>query len=130
MLVLCKAVPGLILQVHTGASSEGDFVKSQHHLLPPAIERQAVAACIQHWLQVEDLRRMTAAAVVIQASWKGYKAQVAFRKLQTSVPIIQQAVRQWKFRKDLRLFQDNQAAHAVQQQARTLQQVAGPALSY
>lgn len=113
-------MPGLILQVHTTA--EGDFVESQHHVLPPAVERQAVAACLQHWVQVEDLRRMTAAAVVVQASWKGYKAQVAFRKLKISVPIIQQAVRQWKFRKDFRLFQDNRAAHVVQ--------VAGPALSY
>lgn len=120
-------MPGLILQVHTTA--EADFVESHHHLLPPVVERQAVAACLQHWLQVEDLRRMTAAAVVVQACWKGHRAQVAYRKLQTFAPVIQQAVRRWKSRKDFRLFQDNQAAHIMQQQARTLQ-VAGPALSY
>lgn len=117
-------MPGLILQVHTRASAEGNLTK-----LPPAIESQAVTACLRHSLEMEDLQRMAAAAVIVQAYWKGHRARVAFRKLQTSVPVIQQAVRQWKFRKDL-LFQANRAAHIVRQQANTLQQVAVPALFY
>lgn len=83
---------------------------SNDSVVLPAAERQAAAASLTYKIQQQRLKEQ-AAATCIQAAWRAYAAQHAWRRVQLATGVIQRSVRRWQLKKTFELFQANQPAH-------------------